>query len=245
MKFLKEIFGRVWALWGILLFAFTMLVAFVFYLPCAALGEPNRGRWHRNVSRVWMFVYLNLIGCPIRIRGKENFKKGENYVVVCNHNSLIDVPITTPFLPNPNKTIAKSSFAKVPLFGWIYTWGSILVDRKNPQSRANSYIQMRQVLEKWHLDMVLYPEGTRNKTEQPLTRFYDGAFKLAVQTNKQIIPTILFNSKKILPASKPFFLRPSVLELHILSAHTVEGKTAEELKETIFQEMWDYIEAYQ
>lgn len=244
MKILKEIFGRLWALWGILLFVATMLVAFVFYSPCGILGEPNRSKWHRQVSRVWMFVYLHLIGCPVKIRNKELFKKDENYIVVCNHNSLIDVPVTTPFLPHANKTIAKSSFAKVPLFGWIYSWGSILVNRKDPKSRANSYLQMKQVLNDWHLDMVLYPEGTRNKSDQPLGKFHDGAFKLAVQTNKQIVPIVLFNSQKILPAAKPFFLRPRVLELHILPPCSPEGKSVQELKETIFEEMWNYIEAH-
>ncbi|MFT4203571.1 MAG: lysophospholipid acyltransferase family protein [Chitinophagaceae bacterium] len=241
MKILKEIFGRVWALWGLLLFIATMLPAFVFYLPCAVMSEPKRTVWFRHVSRLWMFVYLHLIGCPIRIRGKAVFQTNENYIVVCNHSSLIDVPVTTPFLPHPNKTIAKSSFARVPLFGWIYGWGSILVNRKDPKSRANSYVQMIQVLNEWHLDMVLYPEGTRNKSEKPLGKFQDGAFKLATQTNKKIIPAILFNSKKVLPAAKPFFLNPSVLELHVLPPHSPEGKTAQELRETIYREMWQYI----
>lgn len=244
MKIFKEIFGRIWALWGILLFVSTMLVTFVFFLPCAILSEPKRGKWHRNVSKIWMTVYLNLIGCPLNIRNKEVFKKGENYIVVCNHNSLIDIPVTTPFLPNANKTIAKSSFAKTPIFGWIYSWGSILVNRKDPKSRSHSYTKMIEVLTKWKLDMVLYPEGTRNKTDKPLGNFQDGAFKLAIQTNKEVIPVVLFNSKKVLPAAKPFFLQPSRLELHILPAHSPIGKTAKELKENIFQEMWNYIESH-
>ncbi len=245
MIFLKNILGRIWALWGILLFVSTMLVVFVFFLPCAVLQEPNRAKWHRQVSKVWMYVYLHLIGCPIRIRNKEIFQKGENYIVVCNHNTLMDVPVTTPFLPHANKTLAKSSFAKVPLFGWIYSWGSILVNRKDPKSRAHSYVQMAKALNEWHLDMVLFPEGTRNKTKNPLGDFQDGAFKLAVQANKKIIPVILFNSKKILPSNKRFFLWPAVLELHIMPAHTPQGKAAKELKESIYREMWDYIEAYQ
>ena len=40
------------------------------------------------------------------IKGKDNFKKGQNYVVVCNHNSLMDVPVSVTAVP-PNKTIAK------------------------------------------------------------------------------------------------------------------------------------------
>lgn len=244
MKMIKNIAGRLWALWGLLLFVLTMLPALVFYLPCALLREPARARWHRSVSRVWMFVYLNLIGCPIKIVNKKVFQKGQNYIVVCNHNSLIDVPLTTPFMPNANKTIAKKSFANVPFFGWIYRWGSVLVDRKDDHSRIKSFLEMKHVLH-IGLDMVLYPEGTRNKTDLPLTKFYSGAFRLSKETGKPIIPALLFHSRKVLPADKPFFLSPSKLELHFLPPVSPENYSANELKEKIFREMWDYYVAHQ
>ena len=114
------------------------------------------------------------------VHGKENFKRGENYIVASNHNSYMDVPLTTPFIPGPNKTIAKSELAKVPLFGLIYQRGSILVDRKSEKSRRESYVKMKEVLDQG-LHMCIYPEGTRNTTGEPLKSFHDGAFKLAGQ----------------------------------------------------------------
>lgn len=129
--FWLEIFGRIWALWALLLFVSTLLIAILFYSACFFLQDPAKARWHRLVSRVWMFVYLHLIGCPLTVSGKENFKKGINYIVVCNHNSLMDVPVSTPFMPRANKTIAKKEFTKVPIFGWVYAFGSVLVDRNS------------------------------------------------------------------------------------------------------------------
>ena len=239
MKFLKEIFGRIWALWGLLLFVITIPIVIVFYLPCAILKEPQRAQWHRHVSRVWMAVYMTMIGCPVRVRNARFFEKGQNYVVICNHNSFMDVPVTTPFMPNANKTIAKKSFAIIPLFGWIYGWGSVLVDRNDKQSRAKSYIDMKRILN-LGLDMVLYPEGTRNKTDQPLKPFYDGAFKLSIETKKPIMPAVLFNTKKILPAAKPFFLLPHKIELHFLPPIYPNGYSLEVLKDKAFSEMWNY-----
>ena len=43
-----------------------------------------------------MNIWLTLVGCPLRIRGKQHFKKGEVYVVVYNHNTLLDVPLSCP-----------------------------------------------------------------------------------------------------------------------------------------------------
>jgi 1-acyl-sn-glycerol-3-phosphate acyltransferase len=231
--------GRIWALWGLLWFAATLLIAIWFYAACFFLEDPAKARWHRKVSRVWMIVYLNLIACPLTVKGKQNFKKGINYIVVCNHNSLMDVPVSTPFMPRANKTIAKKSFTKVPVFGWVYKFGSVLVDRNSDASRRKSYEEMKQMLA-IGLDMVIYPEGTRNRTNDPLKKFYDGAFRLAVDTKKPVLPAVLFHTKKVLPAHKAFYLAPHKLEMHFLPAVESTGITAEELKKKVFGIMWDY-----
>lgn len=234
-----NIFCRLWAVWALLLFIATLLIAIIFYLPCFFLGDIGKARWHRSVSRVWMTVFLNLIGCPLTVKGKTNFKKDTNYVVVCNHNSLMDVPVSTPFMPRATKTIAKKSFTKVPVFGWIYAFGSVLVDRNNDASRRKSYEDMKRVLA-IGLDMVIYPEGTRNRTGEPLKKFYDGAFRLATDTKKPVLPAILFHTGKVLPANRFFYLRPHKLEMHFLPAEDSENIPPEELKKKVFDQMWNY-----
>lgn len=219
-----------------------MLIAIVFYLPCFIIKEPTAARWHRRVSRVWMTVFLNLIGCPLKVVGKQHYNKQKNYIIVCNHNSLMDVPVTTPFMPRANKTIAKKEFSYVPIFGWIYTLGSVLVDRKSEQSRRKSYDKMKHVLA-IGLDMVIYPEGTRNRSDEPLKSFYDGAFRLAADTKKPILPSLIFNTKKVMPANKPFFLWPKKLQLHFLPEVDVAQLSSKQLKEKVFEQMWNYYEA--
>lgn len=166
-----------------------------------------------------------------------------NYIVVCNHNSLMDVPVSTPFMPRANKTIAKKSFAKVPVFGWVYQFGSVLVDRNSDASRRKSYEEMKHML-RIGLDMVIYPEGTRNRTNDPLKKFYGGAFRLAADTGKPIIPAVLFHTKKVLPANRFFYFRPHKLEMHFLPAVASTNISAEELKNKIFTIMWDYYSSH-
>ena len=242
MNFLKEIFGRIWALWGLLFFVSTMFVAYLFYFPCHFLKEPQKARWHRSVSRVWMWLFLQAVGCPLKVKGSEHFKNLENCVIVSNHNSLMDVPVTTPFMPRANKTIARQDFAKIPVFGWIYGFGSVLVDRKDDNSRRKSFEDMKRMLTHG-LDMVIYPEGTRNRTDDPLKPFYDGAFRLAVDTRKPVVPALVFNTRKVLPVTKKFFMWPSQLQMHFLPAIPSEGLTSKELKEKVFKIMWDYFES--
>jgi 1-acyl-sn-glycerol-3-phosphate acyltransferase len=182
---------------------------------------------------------LYLVGCPVTVEGKENFKKGETYVIVYNHNALIDVPLSAPFVPAGNKTIAKSSFAKVPIFGWFYKRGSVLVDRKNDQSRRKSFEAMRTVLQN-NIHMCIYPEGTRNRTGQPLKPFYDGAFKLAVDAKKDVIPCVIFGTREAMPIDKGFFLVPRRLKMHFLPKVASLDVKPTDLKDQVFVIMRDY-----
>jgi 1-acyl-sn-glycerol-3-phosphate acyltransferase len=244
MKTLKSIIARILAVWALLVFATTMFIFLWFYLICFVLPDPLKTRWHRQVSKIWMGLFLFLSGCRFKVFGKQNFNDVENCIVVCNHNSLIDIPVSFPFLPRANKTIAKKTFAYVPLFGWIYSFGSVLVDRKNDKSRRDSFDQMKQVLNNG-LDMLIYPEGTRNRTNAPLKSFYDGAFKLALASNKPIIPVVLLNTKKILPAKPAMYLTPGLIEMHILPAIYPKEHTSSSLKQTVYDVMSDYYATHQ
>lgn len=244
MKTIKEIFARIWALWGIISFIITF---FIFYIPsmlCWLIPEPKGQKIFIGITRLWMIIWLRLVGCPIKVKGKENFAAGKSYIVTCNHNSLMDVPLSSPFIPGGNKTIAKTSFAKIPFFGFYYMKGAVLVDRKSYKSRKESFEKMKAVLQKG-LHMCIYPEGTRNRTTEPLKKFYDGAFKLAVATNTAVIPAVIFNTRKALPTNKTFYFLPHRLQMHFLEPVVVNNQTAEELKETVFNRMKDYYVQHQ
>ena len=183
-----------------------------------------------------MRVWLVIIGCPLKVRGRENFKKGAAYVIVYNHNALLDVPLSAPFVPGPNKTIAKTSFAKVPIFGWFYKRGSVLVDRNDNRSRVKSFEDMRNVLRQG-MHMCIYPEGTRNRTDQPMKQFFDGAFRLATDTKKDVIPCVIFGTKEAMPIDKGFYFLPTRLRMDFLPAVSSEGTTSVALKEKVYEIM--------
>jgi len=239
MKLIKNIFARILAIWALIVFASTMFVFFPFYMICFLITDPKKSNYHRFISQIWMRIFLFLSGITFKVTGKDVFDDLGTAVIVCNHNSLIDIPVSTPFLARANKTIAKKSFVYVPLFGWIYQFASVIVDRKNNQSRRESYEEMKRVLNNG-LDMLIYPEGTRNKTDNPLKSFYDGAFRLSVDTGKPIVPVVILNTKKILPAKPILYLRPGKIILNILPAISPVGHTTETLKKLVFDIMAEH-----
>ncbi|MEO7523072.1 MAG: lysophospholipid acyltransferase family protein [Ferruginibacter sp.] len=239
MKTAKNIFAGIWCLWGLITFVATFLIIFLPSMLSYAMPEVSGQRYFIRISRIWMRVWLFLIGCPVKVTGRKNFVEGENYIVVFNHNALLDVPLSSPFVPGPNKTIAKASFAKIPLFGWFYSKGSVLVDRKDDKSRSKSLEAMKAVLASG-MHMCIYPEGTRNRTPEPLKKFYDGAFLLAVTTGKKIMPCIITGTKQATPIDKNFYLMPTPLKMHFLPPVSPEKMRAKELNKKVFDQMSDY-----
>ena len=223
-----------------IVFIITLLPVVLMMWIIGIVHEPKRTKIFRIISKVWMKFFFIITGCGLKVKGKNNFKPGEKYIITCNHNSFMDVPVTTPFIPGANKTIAKAEMAKIPLFGLIYKRGSVLVNRKDKNSRRNSFMKMKNVLD-LGMHMCIYPEGTRNKTNLPLTPFQDGAFKLAVETQTAILPALLFNTKKTLPAGKLFYFWPSNMEIHFLPPIPVNSSDDYQiLKDKTFRIMSDY-----
>lgn len=236
---MKEILARLFALWAIFWFIITLLLVFLPVWMTGLWKEPRRTAILLAIFRIWMRIYFPLIGMRLRVKGKEHFQKGRSYIVVCNHNSLMDVPVSTPAIPGANKTIAKIEMARLPLFGMIYKRGSVLVDRSNEESRKASYAKMKEVLDAG-MHMCLYPEGTRNKTGEPLQKFHDGAFRLAVDSRHAIIPAVIFHTAKILPPQKSFYYWPGKAEIHFLPPVEPDLLSVAELKEKIFTRMREY-----
>ncbi|TAN18298.1 MAG: 1-acyl-sn-glycerol-3-phosphate acyltransferase [Chitinophagaceae bacterium] len=249
MNIFKRITGGFFAVWMLLWFVITILLVTIPTAIChyTIRDEKKQASAILKWYRIWMGVYLPGVFCPIRRKGLSNFKEGENYVVVCNHNSFVDILVSTPSVPGASKTLAKAELARIPIFGLIYSSGSILVDRKDPQNRRKSLIEMKRVLEDG-MHLILYPEGTRNKTSRPLQPFYDGAFTMAIKTQKPVLPAVIFHTKEILPAKGGFYAWPHSVPIHFLEPIPTKGlksEDVEKLKDRVYQIMLEHYTKYQ
>ena len=238
---IKKILASLFAVWALIIFIPTLLLVSLLMWSIGVIKEPRRTKIFRRISNIWMRFFFLLTGCGIKIKGTNNFEKGKNYIITCNHNSFMDVPVSTPFIPGANKTIAKEEMTKIPVFGLIYKRGSVLVNRNDKNSRKDSFKKMKEVLA-LGMHMCIYPEGTRNKTDQPLKEFHDGAFKLAVDTQTEILPAIIFGTKKIMPPGKTFYFWPAQMEIHFLKPVSISAdESFENLKQKVFDIMQHYI----
>ena len=242
MKVVKNILGFIYAIYAMVIFIVTMLIVVIPIWLISLLPEPKRANALHKAFKIWMGTYMPLIFCPVFRKGKNNFKKKENYVVVINHNSLMDIPVSAPWIPGPSKTLGKIEMSKIPIFGIIYKTGALLIDRKSEASRRASYAKMEETLA-MGINLCLYPEGTRNKTDKPLQPFFDGAFTMAIKSQKAIIPGIIFNTKKILSQEKNLRAWPSKIHIHFLEPISTKGLTLNDV-ESLKQKTHKIMESY-
>lgn len=203
------------------------------------------GLWDKAIARKTIFyilhymaiVWLYVIFMPPRKLG--NIPDGEKYVYVGNHISYMDTVVIYAAISYYFRTLGKKELSKVPLFGYVYKQMAILVDRSSGHSRARSVRLMNRVLRN-ESNVGVFPEGTFNITDKPLKEFYDGAFKLAINTQTPLLPFLMLDTVDRWHYSAWWKLWPGKNRVVFLEPIPVAGLTLKdlpELKEVVYKQM--------
>jgi 1-acyl-sn-glycerol-3-phosphate acyltransferase len=104
----------------------------------------------------------------------------------------------------------------------------VLVDRRDAEKRAQSIKEMKSFL-KEHVSIFIFPEGTFNETGAPLKEFYDGAFRIAIETETVIKPVLFLDTVDRLHYKSLFSLTPGKCRVVFMEEVPVEGLTIEDL----------------
>jgi 1-acyl-sn-glycerol-3-phosphate acyltransferase len=118
--------------------------------------------------------------------------------------------------------------AKIPVFGFIYRNVIVTVDRTSPENRAKSVEILKSILLKG-ISVLVFPEGTFNITHLPLKDFYDGAFRIAIESGTPIKPVLFLDTYQRMPYEKLFSLNPGISRAVFLEEISTEGLTNADL----------------
>ncbi len=171
------------------------------------LGKIRGGNIMYDLFRILAKLWLSLTGINHTITYETTPDADSQYIFVCNHISYLDAILVIPTLTHHFRPIGKYELLKIPIFGFLYKYCVITVNRSNAEDRARSLNDLRKVLATG-ISILVFPEGTFNESSQPLTTMYDGAFKLAIETGKTIQPVLLLDSFDRLHFSSLFKLTP-------------------------------------
>ncbi len=109
--------------------------------------------------------------------------------------------------------MAKKELLKIPVFGWIARGACVIVDRSSSESKKKSLEKLKETLEHG-ISILLFAEGTQNRSKEPLQPFKDGAFRIAIDTQKPILPMVVVGAGKLMPPGT-IKMRPGLIKIFV------------------------------
>jgi len=219
----------------VLTFVTLLLVLFTFWMP-----SPKRGNAIYFIVRCVVDIMMLMLGIRHSILYEAPHDKRKPSVFVFNHISYLDAFIILMAIRNQNiRGLGKYEISKIPLFGFIYSSAVIMVKRSDKNDRARCVADLKEAIDN-NISIVLAPEGTFNETSQPLLNFYDGAFRIAIETKTPIKPLLFLDAYERLHFGSAFSLTPGKSRIVYLEEIPVEGLGLDDvtlLKEKVYNAM--------
>lgn len=219
----------VYSIYALMCFLVTMLIILVAVLVSPLLGKTKGGNFVYIACKAWAVAWYFLVG----IRYKEIYEVPHDvkrqYIFVANHISYLDIPAAVRVVHQPFRILGKYEMVKYPVFGIIYRMAVIVVDRSSLERRAQSVRALKAALYK-HISIFIFPEGTFNETRQPLKDFYDGAFRVAIETQTPIKPILFIDTYNRMHYRGFLELTPGKCRCVYLAEIKVEGLSMADVK---------------
>ena len=144
---------------------------------------------------------LSKLNISIKILNKENIPNDGKYLLISNHRSIIDpliIEIALKDSPIHGYWVSKKELYNSLFFGsFTRNADSILLDRE-AANMSSFFKDTKDVVTKGD-SIFIFPEGTRNKENTPLSSFKDGARLIALKNRIPFLPVFIkTNANEIL-----------------------------------------------
>jgi 1-acyl-sn-glycerol-3-phosphate acyltransferase len=229
MKFVLKPLQFIYSIYAFLLFVLLMLIVFPFAFIASFWGKIKGGNFIYNISRLWADVWMLMIGIDHQNIFLIPHDNNKQYIFVANHISYLDIPSILKTIRHQHiRALGKFEMKRIPVFGFIYRNGAVMVDRSNADNRTESVRILKSVLQRG-ISIFIYPEGTFNETNHALKDFYDGAFRIAIETKTPIKPIIFLDTYDRLNYKSIFSLTPGKSRAIFLDEINTEGLVMSDL----------------
>ena len=220
---MKVFLSTLFTFYALIWFALFTLIAFPLVIIFSFFGRLRGGNLICSMAKVWADIWYFLIGIRHKNIYESPYDPSRNYIFVVNHISYMDIPcLFKTIRRQPFRVLGKEETRKIPVFGFIYSRGAVLVDRSDPNKRAQSVRELKKLLRR-HISICIFPEGTFNETGKPLKRFYDGAFRISIETQTPVKPILFLDNYSIMNYRRLFSLKPHPSRSVFLDEISPEG----------------------
>jgi 1-acyl-sn-glycerol-3-phosphate acyltransferase len=214
---------RYWWCWtaaaALLLFVGLPAVLFLFLI--------NRRLWLYPLALWGARTWLWACGAHVSVTGSSRLIDGASYVYISNHRSYLDTAALFAYAGKRIGLVAKKELLKVPVLGQGMSFVNVIaIDRSNPDRARRSMEKARSVMEKGY-SFGVFAEGTRAMPDE-LLPFKKGAFHLALQTGKPIVPVAIKNTDMMM-GKRSGVAYPGTVEIALLPPIETEGRDVMDL----------------
>lgn len=197
------------------------------------ITKPNK--FYGYFVKETMSLLLFFSRSKVHIEGEKNIPRDTKYLLVANHLSNFD-PITciSKFGKNDLVFVSKPENFSLPIAGgWMHHAGFLAIDRENPKNALVTINKAAEYLKNQQVSVGIFPEGTRNKTSEPLLEFKNGAFKIATKAKCPIVVAALKNTRKV-QHNFPWKKTDIYVHIEVIPAEEVAVSNTAKLSERVY-----------
>jgi 1-acyl-sn-glycerol-3-phosphate acyltransferase len=129
--------------------------------------------------------------------GREKIDQDQAYVIVPNHQSLLDI-VFFNMLRHRLRWVSKKEIFRVPLVGWEMRMVKYIELVRGNKSSVIKMMEECVKSLKEGISIVIFPEGTRSLSGA-IGKFKTGAFQIAIKTDKPLLPVLVDGTGEIMP----------------------------------------------
>ncbi|MEO6610557.1 MAG: lysophospholipid acyltransferase family protein [Chitinophagaceae bacterium] len=218
----------IYSLYAFITFVAIMLLIFPFVLIASFFGRIKGGNMILRLCMFWSDLWFPLVFIWHKKIYEVPHDKKRSYIFLSNHISYLDAAIIVKAYRQPIRPLGKVEMSRVPVFGFIYRNAIVAVDRSNAANRANSVRILKSLISKG-ISVLVFPEGTFNMGTTPLKEFYDGAFRVAIETQTPIKPVLFLDAYHRMNYKSLFSMTPGRSRVLYLDEIPVIGYNLEDI----------------
>lgn len=233
-------------IYAFLTFVAIMLLIFPFVIIASFFGRIRGGNMILRLCMLWGDIWFFLVFIYTKRIYEAPHDKTKQYIFVSNHISYLDPPILVKAFRQPVRPLGKVEMGKIPVFGFIYRKAIVTVDRGSAENRASSVRILKSVIRRG-ISVLVFPEGTFNTTGRPLKEFYDGAFRVAIETQTPVKPVLFLDAYSRLNYARFLSLTPGRCRIIYLDEIPVTGlelRDLQQLKARVYKIMEEKLIEY-
>jgi 1-acyl-sn-glycerol-3-phosphate acyltransferase len=189
-------------LWGLAATGLSLLYTAILIFAAACASLFAEGHYCSPIFRLWAWLILRTLGVSVELVGLDNLQGVNSFVLVSNHQSLLDIPAIFLLIPREMRFLAKREIRKVPLFGFTLAHSNnIIIDRAS----GGKAIRRALAVASHGYSICVFAEGHRF-SDNRVHEFNEGAAWLAIATKLPCLPMAISGTVEMMPPGAKFAL---------------------------------------